>query len=110
MLIVKHLPIQIYQRVHLKDATGASALSGGRFDPATFGSALMNVAREGVDRLGTPTLGSAAESTSGSPQPGEGAKSANLNENLKSFGKFFSRDGGFPRFGRGETSGSGNVR
>ena len=29
---------------------------GGRFDPSSFGSALMNVARDGVDRFGTPSL------------------------------------------------------
>jgi hypothetical protein len=42
----------------VKDMSAATpGLSGGRFDAATFGSALMNVAREGVDRLGTPNLG-----------------------------------------------------
>jgi hypothetical protein len=96
----------------LKDATASSALSGGRFDPATLGSALMNAAREGVDRLGTPTM-PLVESTSASPQPpGEpGAQanttagSSNLNENLKNFGKFFRREGGaFGRFGRTNTT------
>jgi vacuolar protein sorting-associated protein 53 len=96
----------------LKDATASSALSGGRFDPATLGSALMNAAREGVDRLGTPTI-PLVESTSASPQPpGEpGAQanttagSSNLNENLKNFGKFFRREGGaFGRFGRTNTT------
>jgi hypothetical protein len=99
----------------LKDATASSALSGGRFDPATLGSALMNAAREGVDRLGTPTL-PLVDSTSASPQPpgdtgahisaaGGGSGSSNLNENLKSFGKFFRREGGaFGRFGRTNTT------
>jgi hypothetical protein len=96
----------------LKDATASSALSGGRFDPATLGSALMNAAREGVDRLGTPTM-PLVESTSASPQPpGEpgaqantAAGSSNLNENLKNFGKFFRREGGaFGRFGRTNTT------
>jgi vacuolar protein sorting-associated protein 53 len=98
----------------LKDATtGSSALSGGRFDPATLGSALMNAAREGVDRLGTPTipLAGGIESLSSSPQPPEAGQAnttgsaSNLNENLKNFGKFFRREGGaFGRFGRTNTT------
>ncbi|KAI9802228.1 MAG: hypothetical protein M1825_002949 [Sarcosagium campestre] len=33
---------------------GAGGMNTARFDPATFGSALMSAARDGVDRLGTP--------------------------------------------------------
>ena len=66
----------------------------------------MNAAREGVDRLGTPTLPiGGGESASSSPQPtGDSngqttAPTSNLNENLKNFGKFFRRDT-FGRFGK----------
>ena len=75
------------------------SLAGGRFDPSTFGSVLINAARDGVDRFGSPALG-----VSGATTPGEGAKEEKekgLNENLKNIGKFFRRDiGGFRGFGR----------
>jgi hypothetical protein len=89
----------------LKDAT---SIGTQKFDAATFGSALMNVAREGVDRFGSPALGTSSTGDSGSPiQLGDGqAQGSNLNENLKNIGKFFRRDtGAFGRFGRG---GEGN--
>lgn len=82
-----------------------------RFDPTNFGSALMDAARQGVDRFGSPHLGGpGAASTSiasrtTSPPPGgfeDGDKGpASLNDNLKNLGKFFRRDGGsFGGFGR----------
>ena len=88
----------------------------GRFDPSTFGSAIMTAARDGVDRLGTPGLGSSmsstpAESRMASPPPRQRralspdgtaqTQTGNLNENLRNIGKFFKRDmGGFGgRFG-----------
>ncbi|KAK4698154.1 vacuolar protein sorting-associated protein 53, partial [Lecanoromycetidae sp. Uapishka_2] len=89
----------------------------GRFDPSTFGNAIMTAARDGVDRFGTPALGGTpAESRVTSPPPqGRRAQSpdsatlqtaGHLNENLRNIGKFFKRDvGGFGRFGgaaRGE--------
>jgi hypothetical protein len=84
----------------LKDAT---SMGTPKFDAATFGSALMNVAREGVDRFGSPALG-ASTSDTGSPasaHPNDGGQGSNLNENLKNIGKFFKRDtGAFGRFGR----------
>ena len=79
----------------------------GRFDPATFGSAIMTAARDGVDRLGTPGLASSVsttpvESRMASPPPQhrramspDGVGHVNLNENLRNIGKFFRRD----RFG-----------
>ena len=93
-----------------------------RFDPSTFGSALITAARDGVDRLGTPGLGSSnsgtpAESRIASPPPPPNRRAlspdvgerlpmtaGNLNENLRNIGKFFKRDvGGFGgRFGRSE--------
>jgi hypothetical protein len=78
------------------------------FDAATFGSALMNAAREGVDRFGSPSLGGGTSST-GHGRTGsgdtmspvnDGMTAAGLNENLKNIGKFFRRDVG-GRFGRG---------
>lgn len=93
-----------------KDLAPSSTLVGGRFDATTLGNALISVAREGVDRLGTPNLvTSGGESTSASPGPGESKTTANINENLKSFGKFFTREGGFGRFGRGSDGGSGGA-
>jgi len=104
----------------LPSLTSAASLSTsnlpGRFDPSTFGSAIMTAARDGVDRFGTPGLGSSmsntpAESRVSSPPPqqrralspdGAGlAQTGNLNENLRNIGKFFKRDlGGFGgRFG-----------
>ena len=91
----------------------------GRFDPSTFGSAIMTAARDGVDRFGTPGLGSSlsttpAESRVASPPPQQRramspdgashAQTGNLNENLRNIGKFFKRDiGGFGgRFGGGK--------
>lgn len=78
----------------------------------------MTAARDGVDRFGTPALGSSmsntpADSRVASPPPpqqrralspdgtGLAAQTGNLNENLRNIGKFFKRDmGGFGgRFG-----------
>lgn len=76
----------------------------GRFDPSLLGSALMTAARDGVDRFGTPTLGSGPQSRTVSPPP-PGAMGqdgvGNVNQNLRNIGKFFKRDlGGFGgRFG-----------
>jgi vacuolar protein sorting-associated protein 53 len=101
-------------------ATGAISTPGlglggggsGRFDPAMFGSALMSAARDGVDRLGTPSLaGAKAEGerreslAAGSPPPNalqQGMEGA-FEGNLRNIGKFFKRDisgSGF-RFGVG---------
>ena len=79
-----------------------------RFDPSTFGNAIMTAARDGVDRLGTPALGSSiintpADSRMASPPPQnrrpqspdsnrEATAPGNLNENLRNIGKFFKRD------------------
>jgi hypothetical protein len=99
----------------LKDSAAshsAPALAGttARFDPSTFGSALMNAARDGVDRFGSPALGGTASAANASratsPPPigalGESAH-ASINENLKNIGKFFRRDvSGFGGFGKKE--------
>ncbi|MCJ1482334.1 Vacuolar protein sorting-associated protein 53 [Schaereria dolodes] len=69
----------------------------GRFDPATLGSALMTAARDGVDRFGTPVLGTPSRGMS--PPPGQHIQTAdgatvngNVNQNLRNIGKFLKRD------------------
>ncbi len=112
---------------HLSSAATLSTSNlPARFDPSTFGSAIMNAARDGVDRLGTPTLGTTPSHTPAGamtpppppqqlptaaagrtsfdlPTPGGTMGTTNLNENLRNIGKFFKRDiGGFGgRFGGG---------
>lgn len=91
-------------------ASHSSPSLPARFDPTNFGTALMDAARQGVDRFGSPHLGPGASSTSiasrtTSPPPGgmeDGDRGpASLNENLKNLGKFFRRDGNsFGGFGR----------
>lgn len=93
----------------------------GRFDPATFGSALMTAARDGVDRLGTPMGGNSGTGSRAQSPPPAGAMTsmadvsiaagANVNQNLRNIGKFFKRDiGGFGgRFG-GHKGGEENGR
>ena len=88
----------------LSTASGANMQTlQGRFDPASVGTAIMTAARDGVDRLGTPTLGgsTAPGSRASSPPPagvlsqvGGGAMSAgtNVNQNLRNIGRFFKRD------------------
>ncbi|KAF2467400.1 uncharacterized protein BDR25DRAFT_266788 [Lindgomyces ingoldianus] len=75
---------------------GTPSLGSGRFDPAAFGNAIVNAARDGVDRFGSPAPGQQG----GVGESGEGK--GNLNENLKNIGKFFRRDVGFRGFGRSE--------
>ncbi|KAL6704743.1 Vacuolar protein sorting-associated protein 53 [Coniothyrium glycines] len=76
---------------------GTPSLGGGRFDPAGLGNMLVNAARDGVDRFGSPAPGQ----VQGAVDTGD-AK-ANLESNLKNIGKFFRRDvGGFRGFGRGD--------
>jgi len=102
-------PLQITSGSHqatgigsLKDAASITtpSLAGGRFDPATFGSAIMNAAREGVDRFGSPAIGtgstSARENASSPPPAGtaDASTTGNLNENLRNLGRFFKREGG----------------
>ncbi|KAL2041455.1 hypothetical protein N7G274_005837 [Stereocaulon virgatum] len=87
-----------------------------RFDPSTFGSAIMTAARDGVDRFGgTPATHTPADSRMASPPPplvGRRGQSPdipplqggnlNVGDNLRNIGKFFRRDvGGFGRFGGG---------
>lgn len=104
-----------------------------RFDPTTFGNAIMSAARDGVDLFGAPVLGGGSSNTpSGvstpAPQqppqhhqdgttpfaatvtaPPGGPASGNLNEISRGFGKLFRRDiGSFgARFGTGTTAKNG---
>jgi hypothetical protein len=79
---------------------GTPNLGGGRFDPAGLGNMLVNAARDGVDRFGSPAPGQQHQQQQG----GGGADGGtNLESNLKNIGKFFRRDvGGFRGFGRSE--------
>ncbi|KAK8103380.1 uncharacterized protein PG998_010413 [Apiospora kogelbergensis] len=58
-----------------------------RFDPTSLGEKLLNAARDGVERIGTP-----AAQQQGAGANGGGNNSGVVNENLKNFGKFFRRD------------------
>ncbi|KAI1074886.1 Vps53-like protein [Whalleya microplaca] len=83
---------------------------GARFDPASLGEKLLNAARDGVERMGTPGVGAGppgAPGTAAALASGQGNNNAaSINENLKSFGKFFRRDiGGLgARFGKRDGS------
>lgn len=83
-----------------------------RFDPTTFGNALISAARDGVDRFGSGP-GTPSERIMSPPPPPNrrpldpdsqaNVSTGNLNENLRNIGKFFKRDIGFGgRFGRSE--------
>jgi len=68
----------------------------------------MSAARDGVERIGNPVVGSSSQAP-GSSSPPHGIESnpaINLNENLRNIGKFFRRDmGGFGgRFGTNRTT------
>lgn len=98
---------------------GAAMSTPNLSGAASFGSALLSAAREGVDRLGTPAIGGATASVpplSAAPTPGTvsnipsrmgspGVGSVTIehvgvNDNLRNIGKFFRRDmSGFARFG-----------
>ncbi len=77
-----------------------------RFDPTGFGEKLFSAARDGVERMGTPSSGMAVGDRIGSPLS-EDAKAA-VEGNLKSIGKFFRRDmSGFGGIGGRFGGGSG---
>src|SRR5262249_19171533 len=94
----------------------------GRFDAAGLSSAFMSSVREvseGVDRLDTPGLGGGALGGTASSSPGASTPlsvgtnvdrpriaataTANLNENLQKFSRFFRRDQS-SRFGNKESN------
>ena len=86
----------------------------GRFDAASLGERLLNVARDGVDRLGTTAAAGGAVAGAASSAPGAGAVGAagekvTVSENLKNIGKFFRRDiGPFgARFGKRDITPTG---
>ena len=91
----------------LKDSTLSPSTPSlpARFDPAQFGTALINAARDAGDRFGTPSH--AASRTTSPPLSGaaEAEASGGLNENLKNFGKFFRRDMHLGGFGWRDTAG-----
>ncbi|KAK0657137.1 Vps53-like protein [Cercophora newfieldiana] len=89
-----------------------------RFDAASLGERLLNVARDGVERINVGTTSGTATGAAGLgiTSPGgsnaaggsvQGGQSATINENLKNIGKFFRRDiGGLgARFGKRDAEG-----
>jgi len=96
-----------------------------RFDAASLGERLLNVARDGVERINVGTAGSGTAGVSGLgiTSPGgssigggssagvpPGGQNATINENLKNIGKFFRRDiGGLgARFGKRDVTPTGH--
>lgn len=84
-----------------------------RFDPTTFGNAIISAARDGVDRFGSGPATPSTERLMSPPPPHNrrpldpdsqaNISTGNLNENLRNIGKFFKRDIGFGgRFGRSD--------
>ncbi|KAI0427522.1 Vps53-like protein [Xylaria sp. FL1042] len=97
-------------------ATAATA-PAARFDPTSLGEKLLSAARDGVERMGTPSTGQMQGTAGASGSAGVsvvGAQNAaSINENLRNFGKFFRRDiaisGLGARFGKRDVSGSGGA-
>ncbi|KAK6359951.1 Vacuolar protein sorting-associated protein 53 [Orbilia brochopaga] len=110
--------VNMQPAISITGGTGGLVISPsltGKFDAATFGSALMAGMKEGVDRLGTPTIGGSAGGSTGANSPGASTTQLNpavagvadaaamgvkegvagLNENLQKFGRFFRNN----RFG-----------
>ncbi|KAI1424898.1 Vps53-like protein [Xylaria sp. FL1777] len=92
----------------------ATAAVPARFDPTSLGEKLLSAARDGVERIGTPSGGQVQGTAGGgsaSVGPLGGQNAASINENLRNFGKFFRRDiaisGLGARFGKRDVSGSG---
>ncbi|KAI5859551.1 Vps53-like protein [Durotheca rogersii] len=100
-------------------AQGAAA----RFDAAALGEKLLNAARDGVERMGTPGVlqqaqeagqgggGAGGPGGAGAGTSGAAQSAATINENLKNFGKFFRRDiGGLGvRFGKRDAADEGQA-
>ncbi|KAI0810018.1 Vps53-like protein [Xylaria sp. FL0064] len=101
----------------LVGAAATAAAPVARFDPTSLGEKLLSAARDGVERMGTPSStgqmqgAAAAGAAGGSGSAGAGQNAASINENLRNFGKFFRRDiaisGLGARFGKRDVSGSG---
>jgi vacuolar protein sorting-associated protein 53 len=89
--------------INASAALSAAQQGAARFDAAALGEKLLNAARDGVERIGTPSAGAGAGSGSSIAAMGD---KTTINENLKSIGKFFRRDlGGLgARFGKREGS------
>ncbi|KAI0388413.1 Vps53-like protein [Xylariaceae sp. FL0594] len=95
-------------------SAAASASTPARFDPTSLGEKLLSAARDGVERMGTPSPLLAQGPSSGTGGVAGGAQTQNaasINENLRNFGKFFRRDiaisGLGARFGKRDASGNG---
>ncbi|KAI1271361.1 Vps53-like protein [Xylaria sp. FL0933] len=102
----------------LVGAAATAAAPAARFDPTSLGEKLLSAARDGVERMGTPSStgpmqGAAAAAGGAAGSAGAGQNAASINENLRNFGKFFRRDiaisGLGARFGKRDVSGSGGA-
>ncbi len=95
----------------LNHAAATAAATPARFDPTSLGEKLLSAARDGVERIGTPSAGQLPGLAGGSGSAAGGQNAASINENLRNFGKFFRRDiaisGLGARFGKRDVSGSG---
>ncbi|KAI3340158.1 Vps53-like protein [Ustulina deusta] len=95
----------------LNHAAATAAATPVRFDPTSLGEKLLSAARDGVERIGTPSAGQLPGLAGGSGSAAGGQNAASINENLRNFGKFFRRDiaisGLGARFGKRDVSGSG---
>ncbi|KAI0905501.1 Vps53-like protein [Ustulina deusta] len=95
----------------LNHAAATAAATPVRFDPTSLGEKLLSAARDGVERIGTPSGGQLPGLAGGSGSAAGGQNAASINENLRNFGKFFRRDiaisGLGARFGKRDVSGSG---
>ncbi|KAI1827104.1 Vps53-like protein [Xylaria intraflava] len=93
----------------LNQAAAAAATSApARFDPTSLGEKLLWAARDGVERMGTQSqLSGPSQAVTGVAVQNN---AASINENLRNFGKFFSRDiaiGGLgARFGKRDAGGA----
>ncbi|KAI8623217.1 Vps53-like protein [Xylariaceae sp. FL1651] len=92
----------------LNQAAAAATSTPARFDPTSLGEKLLSAARDGVERMGTPSQLGQVQGAVGSAA---GQNAASINENLRNFGKFFRRDiaisGLGARFGKRDVSGNG---
>ncbi|OTB05729.1 hypothetical protein M426DRAFT_21756 [Hypoxylon sp. CI-4A] len=105
---VNNLNLMSIDRLAASPGAALSTAAQGaasRFDAASLGEKLLNAARDGVERMGTPAAHEQMQQGGSGASMGQN-NAASINENLKNFGKFFRRDiGGLgARFGKRDGS------